>query len=77
LLFSVVPDAIGQTPPYVVVVKQGRVELHHRKTGGKVQSLDFTTTGNGRFLVADDDAGSFVVIANATKVGPYMNSGDF
>jgi hypothetical protein len=68
LLFSVVPDAIGQTPPYVVVVKQGRVELHHRKTGGKVQSLDFTTTGNGRFLVADDDAGSFVVIANATKV---------
>ena len=68
LNFSLVPDAIGQTPPYVVVVKQGLTELHHRKTGAKIQSLELAGAGNGRCLVAEDDGGSFVVIASGVKV---------
>lgn len=68
LVFSTVPDAIGQTPPYVVVVKQGHVELYHRKTGAKIQTLEFTGAGKGRCLVADDDGGSYVVVAGASKV---------
>ncbi|KAG0575358.1 hypothetical protein KC19_VG339500 [Ceratodon purpureus] len=68
LNFSLVPDAIGQTPPYVVVVKQGLTELHHRKTGAKIQSLELAGAGNGRCLVGEDEGGSFVVIASGVKV---------
>lgn len=72
LSFGLVPDAIGQTPPYVVVVKQGRAELHHRKTGAKIQSLELAGSGNGRCLAAEDEGGLFVVIASGTKVRGYL-----
>jgi hypothetical protein len=72
LNFSLVPDAIGQTPPYVVVVRQGLTELHHRKTGAKIQSLELAGAGSGRCLVAEDDGGSFVVIASGVKVGSHL-----
>jgi hypothetical protein len=68
LTFTSVPDAIGQTPPYVVVVNQGHCELLHRKSGAKIQSLDLADAGIGRFLVGDDEVGSFVVIASGVKV---------
>lgn len=68
LNFSSVPDAIGQTAPYVIVVKQGHTDLHHRKNGAKIQSLDLAGAGIGRYLVADDEGGSFVVIASGVKV---------
>lgn len=68
LVFSAVPEAIGQTPPYVLVVRQGHTELHHRKTGAKIQNLKLAGVGNGRCLVADDDGGSIIVIASASKV---------
>ncbi|XP_024378874.1 vacuolar sorting protein 3 isoform X3 [Physcomitrium patens] len=68
LNFAVVPDAVGQTPPYVVVVKQGHTELYHRNTGAKIQSLELAGAGVGRFLVAEDDGGTLVVIASGVKV---------
>lgn len=68
LVFSAVPEAIGQTPPYVLVVRQGHTELHHRKTGTRIQNLKLAGVGKGRCLVADDDGGSIIVIASASKV---------
>jgi len=71
LNFSAVLDAIGQTPLYVIVVNQGHTELHHRKIGAKIQSLDLAGAGIVRYLVAEDVGGSFVVIASGVKVRAY------
>ncbi|OAE25533.1 hypothetical protein AXG93_1543s1500 [Marchantia polymorpha subsp. ruderalis] len=68
LQFQMVPDGIGFSTPYVVVVKQGVVELYHHKTGTKMQSLSLLDAGKGKSLVADDDDGQYVVIANSFKV---------
>lgn len=68
LFFKDVPDAIGQSSSYVVIVKQGLVELFHRKTGAKVQSVVLSDTAMGPYLISDDDDGKFLVVSNALKV---------
>ncbi|KAL2652733.1 hypothetical protein R1flu_020861 [Riccia fluitans] len=68
LQFQMVPDGIGFSSPYVVVVKQGVVELYHHKTGSKMQSMHLHDAGRGKTVVADDDDGQFIVVANSFKV---------
>ncbi|XP_057829008.2 vacuolar sorting protein 3 isoform X2 [Cryptomeria japonica] len=66
VVFKVSPDSIGQTGPYVVTAKNGQVEVYHRKTGFRVQSLSLTVSGHS--VIADDIDGKFVVVATQSKV---------
>lgn len=68
LSFKEIPDAIGQSAAYVVVVKRGLIELYHRKTGAKVQSILLPDAPLGPHLVTDDDDGKFLVVSSAFKV---------
>ncbi|CAM6087801.1 unnamed protein product [Calypogeia fissa] len=68
LLFQILPDGIGYSPPYVLVAKQGVVEVYHHRTGSKMQSLVLADGAKGRCLVTDDDDGIFIIIANSFKV---------
>eukprot|EP00250_Pteridium_aquilinum_P021146 c25040_g1_i1 orf=503-3787(-) len=68
LAFKEIPDAIGQSSAYVVVVKRGVIELYHRKTGAKVQSILLSDTVSGPNLVSDDEDGRFLVLSSAFKV---------
>ncbi|KAJ7540755.1 hypothetical protein O6H91_10G029200 [Diphasiastrum complanatum] len=67
VFFGAIPDAIGQSPPYVLVLRQGVLDLFHSETGQKLQSLSFDAT-TGPHLVADNDDGSLLVVANASKI---------
>eukprot|EP01018_Ginkgo_biloba_P015024 Gb_27372 [translate_table: standard] len=68
LLFKYSPDSLGQTAQYVVVGKRGQLELYHRKTGSRVQSLSLTAVEIGHSVIADDNDGEFVVVATESKV---------
>lgn len=66
LLFKHYPDSVGQSGSYVVVVKQGKLELYHKATGFRVQSISLATTGHS--IVADENQGNFVIVATESKV---------
>lgn len=68
LAFKEIPDAVGQSSAYVVVIKRGVAEFYHRKTGAKVQSIILSDAALGPNLVSDDDDGKFLVLSNAFKV---------
>ncbi|KAH9322226.1 hypothetical protein KI387_016865, partial [Taxus chinensis] len=66
MVFKARPDSIGQSGPYVVMAKNGQLEVYHRKTGSLIQSLSLTVTGHS--VIADDIEGKFIVVATQSKV---------
>ncbi|WOL12760.1 hypothetical protein Cni_G21527 [Canna indica] len=71
LIFQYTPDSIAEMPSYVIIAKDGRMDLFRRKTGACVQSVSYAKGGVGRCIVANDDQGRGDVIVMATpyKVG--------
>ncbi|XP_010930300.1 vacuolar sorting protein 3 isoform X1 [Elaeis guineensis] len=68
LIFQYIPESIAEMSSYVIVARDGRVDLYRKKTGANVQSLSFAKDGVGSCIVAIDDRGSGEVVVVAT---PY------
>ncbi|KAK6916917.1 Vacuolar sorting protein 39/Transforming growth factor beta receptor-associated domain 1 [Dillenia turbinata] len=74
LVFHGAPAAIGEMGLYVVTVKDGKVELYHKKTGKCVQRVMFAGEGAGPCLVADEEDRSGKVVAVATSSKDTANA---
>ncbi|BFG28341.1 hypothetical protein CerSpe_146150 [Prunus speciosa] len=71
LVFHSNPDSIGEISSYVVVARDGKLELYHKKTGTCIQMVTFGGEGvGGPCVVADEEdrTGKLVVVATPTKV---------
>ena len=60
------PDSIGEMSSYVVVVRDGKMEVYHKKSGRCIQSISFGGEGVGACIVADEEVGSGKLVAVAT-----------
>ncbi|XP_043695063.1 vacuolar sorting protein 3-like isoform X1 [Telopea speciosissima] len=69
LIFRCVPDSVGEISSYVIVVKDGNVDLYHKKTSLSIQSLHFAMERVGPCIVANEESGTgeFVVFATPSK----------
>ncbi|KAM2512244.1 hypothetical protein PS1_036540 [Malus domestica] len=73
LVFHSVLDSIGEISSYVVIARDGKLELYHKKTGRCIQMITFGGEGvGGPCIVADEeDGGKLVVVATPTKIVCY------
>ena len=60
------PDSIGEMSSYVVVVRDGKMEVYHKKSGNCIQSISFGGEGVGACIVADEEVGNGKLVAVAT-----------
>ena len=60
------PDSIAEISSYAVVVKDGNLELYHKKSGRCLQTVTFGGEGVGPCVVADDEVGGGKLLAVAT-----------
>ncbi|KAK9989262.1 hypothetical protein SO802_029501 [Lithocarpus litseifolius] len=67
------PDSIGEMSSYVVVVRDGKMEVYHKKSGSCIQSISFGGEGVGACIVADEEvrSGKLVAVATPNKVICY------
>ncbi|VFQ97424.1 unnamed protein product [Cuscuta campestris] len=70
LVFHEAPDSVGEVGPYVLVIRNGKVELYHRKSGKCVQRVPFVSEVGTRGILADEGngKGEFVALAPGSKV---------
>ncbi|KAJ6695211.1 VAM6/VPS39-LIKE PROTEIN [Salix koriyanagi] len=70
LVFRKGPDSVGELASYVIVVRDGKLELYHKKSGDRVQTVSFGSEGSGPCIVADEESGNgkLVAVATPTKV---------
>ncbi|XP_050146674.1 vacuolar sorting protein 3-like isoform X3 [Malus sylvestris] len=71
LVFHSDLDSIGEISSYVVIARDGKLELYHKKTGRCIQMITFGGEGvGGPCIVADEEDGSgkLLVVATPTKV---------
>ncbi|KAL8151595.1 hypothetical protein V2J09_021403 [Rumex salicifolius] len=70
LVFLVVPDAIAELSLYVVVARDGKIDLYNKKTGVWVQTFSLGGVRLSQCALADDgDSNSrFVAVATQSKV---------
>lgn len=59
------PDSIGEISSYVVVVKDGNLELYHKKSGRCLQAVTIGGEGVGPCVVADEEVGGGKLLAVA------------
>ena len=76
LVFRKGPDSVGELASYVIVVRDGKLELYHKKSGDRVQTVSFGSEGSGPCIVADEESGNgkLVAVATPTKVCELVNS---
>ncbi|KAK8618634.1 hypothetical protein V6N13_132620 [Hibiscus sabdariffa] len=67
------PDSVGDLSSYVVVVRDGKMELYHKKSGNCIQTVTFGVEGVGQCIVVDEEnrSGEFIAVATLTKVVCY------
>ena len=63
-------DSVGDLSSYAVVVRDGKMELYHKKSGNCIQTFTFGVEGVGQCIVADEEnrSGEVVAVATPTKV---------
>lgn len=73
LVFRGAPDSIAELSSFVVVTKDGKMEIYHKKTGNCIQAVTFGAEGVSSCVVADDENGNgeLVAIAMPSKVVCY------
>ncbi|GLT59107.1 hypothetical protein SLA2020_319460 [Shorea laevis] len=73
LVFRRAPDSIGELSSYVVVARDGKMELYHKKSGNCIQTVTFGAEGVGPCVVVDDENGNgeLVAVAMPKKVVCY------
>ncbi|XP_022724772.1 transforming growth factor-beta receptor-associated protein 1-like [Durio zibethinus] len=67
------PDSVGELSSFAVVVRDGKMELYHKKSGNCIQTVTFGVEGTGQCIVADEEnrSGEVVAVATPTKVICY------
>ncbi|KAG9458271.1 hypothetical protein H6P81_002779 [Aristolochia fimbriata] len=70
LVFRNLPDSIGDIGCYVTVVRDGSLDVYHKKTGACIQSITFAAQGTGRCIIADAEHrnSEVVVVASPSKI---------
>ncbi|XP_015076339.1 vacuolar sorting protein 3 isoform X3 [Solanum pennellii] len=73
LVFSEAPETMGEIGAYVVVVRSGKLELYHKKSGNYVQRVQIVGEAGSPCVVADeeDGRGKLVLVATDSKVMCY------
>ncbi|XP_055810495.1 vacuolar sorting protein 3 isoform X2 [Solanum dulcamara] len=73
LVFSEAPATMGEIGAYIVVVRSGKLELYHKKSGNYVQQVQFVGEVGSPCVVADeeDGRGKLVIVAAGSKVMCY------
>ncbi|KAL3341366.1 hypothetical protein AABB24_025760 [Solanum stoloniferum] len=73
LVFSEAPETMAEIGAYVVVVRSGKLELYHKKSGNYVQRVQIVGEVGSPCVVADeeDGRGKLVVVATGSKVMCY------
>ncbi|CAN1829244.1 Vacuolar sorting protein 3 [Linum perenne] len=73
LVFRGHPQSIGELSSYIVIVRDGKLELYHKKSGSCLQTVVFGGEGVGPCLTADKEGGDdkLITIATSTKVLCY------
>ncbi|XWS19956.1 hypothetical protein CRYUN_Cryun31cG0060100 [Craigia yunnanensis] len=63
------PDSVGDLSSCAVVVRDGKMELYHKKSGNCIQTVTFGVEGIGQCIVADEEnrSGEVVAVATPTK----------
>ncbi|KAK1369285.1 vacuolar sorting protein 3 [Heracleum sosnowskyi] len=64
LVFRNAPDSVGEMGRYVIVVKNGEMDLYHKKSGCRMQTVSLAGEGIGP-IVADDQDGNSALVAVA------------
>lgn len=74
LVFKRGLDSVADISLYVAVVKDGKMDLYHKKTGKCFQTVMFAGEGAGPCLVADEDNGNgnLLVVATPSKVSKHL-----
>lgn len=73
LVFRHAPDSVGDISSYLIVARDGKMELYHKKLGTCVQIVSFAGEGGGTCVAADEDdgGGKLVAVATSSKVICY------
>lgn len=66
LVFRKGPDSVGELASYIVVVRDGKMELYHKKLVSCVQTVSFGSEGVGPCIVANEESGNGKLVAVAT-----------
>lgn len=74
LVFRISPDSVGELSPYVVLVRNGKMELYNKRSGSCIQTLTCGGEGVGPCIVANEEGGigKLVAVASPTKVCIYF-----
>ncbi|MCD7462152.1 hypothetical protein HAX54_047869, partial [Datura stramonium] len=69
LVFGEAPETMGEIGAYVMVVRSGKLELYHKKSGNYVQQVQFVGEVGSPCVVADeeDGRGKLVAVAAGSK----------
>ncbi|KAG5614532.1 hypothetical protein H5410_014356 [Solanum commersonii] len=69
LVFSEAPETMAEIGAYVVVVRIGKLELYHKKSGNYVQRVQIVGEVGSPCVVADeeDGRGKLVIVATGSK----------
>lgn len=75
LVFRYAPDFVGEMGRYVVVVKNDEMDLYHKKSGRRMQTISLGGEGIAPVVVANDEDGSseLVSVAMHSKVREPCN----
>lgn len=69
LVFRRAPDSIGEMSSSIAVVRNGKMDLYHKRSGKCVQMLSFAEEGVGPCVLADQDGSErLIVVATPSKV---------
>ncbi|KDP36452.1 hypothetical protein JCGZ_08582 [Jatropha curcas] len=73
LVFRGSPDSIGELSSYVVLVRDGKMELYNKRSGNCIQTIILGGEGVGPCILASEDSGNgqIVAVATTTKVICY------
>ncbi|KAM6568045.1 hypothetical protein CsatB_016030 [Cannabis sativa] len=74
IVFRLDPDSVGEVSLYIVAVKDGKMDLYHKKSGTCIQRVSFGGESvGGPCIIADeeDSEGELFVVASPTKVMCY------
>ncbi|XP_058196214.1 vacuolar sorting protein 3 [Rhododendron vialii] len=72
LVFRRAPDSVGEMSSSIAVVRNGKMDLYHKRSGKCIQMLSFAEEGVGPCVLADQDgSGQLIVVATPSKVVCY------
>ncbi|KAI7984687.1 Vacuolar sorting protein 3 [Camellia lanceoleosa] len=72
LIFRRAPDSVGEIASCVAVVRNGKMELYHKRSGNCIQIVSFADEEVGSCVVADENGGGqLIVVATPSKVICY------